>query len=372
MNANPCASRRFIAVGLLAALFAPLAHAGVFLNETPGKVTHSGNYAGSGGERVMNVCLDPAAPPLSGSATQATANAVAEYNRLQGQLGNVVSAASVGASGVDYESILMHELGHCVGLDHNVLGPSEVGCSLGGTCVNSPTLFYTNSSTGANTVYDTAAGTDGARGTGDDSRGDDVARHWHRIGNNNPFVEPPVADRTTFVQSGGLPAGDTFSEAVTSFSPCTQGTVISNTSLANGQLPTSDVMMPVLCTNNVVRDLSPNDRSMFRVARAGFDGVAGNADDYTLRLNFQGTDQTNCDIRIQFPNGGGFFCQVSLFIYGNGDQSVGDNNPNAPSGSIQLDRNTNWFFNQNDTTGAPPLPCLFRDGFEDTPVNCAG
>lgn len=350
-------------------LLAPFAQAGVFLNQTAGRVTHAGGYTGTGGERVVNVCLDPAAMPQSGDPAQATRNAIAEFNRFQATLGNVQSAATRGVTPgtLDYESILLHEMGHCLGLDHNVLGPSEVGCSVDGTCVNSPTLFFTHSTPGVNAVFDTSAGLDTARGTGDDVRLDDVNRHWYRAGVNNPFLEPPTADRTTHVQSGSLPVGDLYAEASANFSPCAQGTATSNTGAVNGVPTTQDVMMPILCADNVVRDLSPNDRTTFRIARAGLDGVAGNADDYSVRLNYLGTTQTGCEIQIRFPSGGGFFCDTSLLVLGNGDHSTGDNDPDTPAGIINLQREANWFFNQTDTTASS---CIFSNGFETAVSNC--
>lgn len=359
----------FVAALAAALVLASNAHAGVFLTETAGRVTHAGGYTGTGGERVVNVCLDPAAMPQSGDPVQATRNAIAEFNRFQATLGNVTNAVAAGVpSGqVDYQSILLHELGHCTGLDHNVLGPAEVGCSLGsmGTCNNSPTLFYTNTFPMIGVAN---PGVDGARATGDDVR-TDANRHWYRAGVNNPFAEPPTADRVTHVQSGSLPPGDLFAEAATSYAPCSEGTATSNTSAANGQPATSDVMFPILCTNNVVRDLSPNDRTTFRIARAGADGVAGNADDYTVRLNFLGTTQTGCDIQIRFPSGGGFFCSVGLVGLPNGDTAVSDNalDPDSFAGIINLQREANWFFNQTDTTASS---CIFSNGFETAVSNC--
>ncbi len=337
--------------------------AGVFLNQTAGKVTHAGNYTGTGGERVINVCFDSGAVPLSGNPTQATENVVAEFNRFQALLGNVANAAASGVplGEVDYETFLMHEMGHCLGLDHNVLGPSEVGCSVGGTCLNSPTLFFTNSTVGANVTHEAFAGADGARATGDDARGDDVNRHWYRAGVNNPFADPIIADRTTYVQSGGLPDTDNFAQAATSFGPCTQGTASSNTSTPNGQPATMDVLFPIICTSNVVRDLSPEDRNTFRVARAGVDGMAGNADDYTVRLNFQGNTQAGCDIRIRFPSGGGYSCSVNLSELGNGDSTIADDTLDADTiaGTINMQRETSWFFNQFNPSR------IFCNGLED-------
>lgn len=364
-----------LATALVATLvMATSTHAGVFLNGTAGKVTHGGAYTGSSGERVVDVCLDPTALPMVGDPTQATANVVAEFNRFQGQLGNVTNAAAAGVpvGQVDYQSILLHEMGHCVGLDHNVLGPSEVGCSVGmaGTCNNSPTIFFTNTFIPGNpgSIGVTSAGADGARATGDDVRST-ANRHWFRAGVNNPFVEPATADRTTHVQSGSLPFGDLFAEAATSYAPCPfAGTATSNTSAANGQPATSDIMFPVLCTNNVVRDLAPNDRTTFRIARAGLDGVAANGDDYTVRLNFQGTNQTGCDIQIRFPAGGGFSCAVDLSVFPNGDHAVADDgDADQFAGVINLQRETTWFFNLTNTTAGT---CIFRSGFEDTPPAC--
>lgn len=354
-----------------ACLVAPgMAAAGVFLNPVPGKVTHAAGYTGSGGERILRVCLDPATLPASGDPSQATRNVIAEINRFEGRLGNVQPEANAGvpADRLDYESFLLHEMGHCLGLDHNVLGPSEVGCSVNGTCVNHPALFFVNSTPGANGLRDTLAGLDGARGTGDDVRLDDVNRHWYRAFSNFPFVEPPVADRTTHVQSGSLPPGDLYAEAVANFSPCTQGSATSNTGAANGVPTTQDVLFPILCGSNAVRDLSPNDRTTLRIARAGLDGVAGTADDYSVRLVFQGTDAAGCDVQIRFPSGGGFFCSAGLLSLHNGDNTIADTSDADPFAAvINLQRETLWFFNPTDTTGGSGIFC---NGFEDASGAC--
>lgn len=358
MNAARLRSRAPLAAAFLIAA-SPFALAGVSLNPTPGKVMHPAGYTGTGGELVVNVCLDPAFPPASGNPAQAIQNVIAEYNRHQGRLGNVENAATNGVppAATDFESMLMHELGHCTGLDHNVYGPSEVGCS-GGGCTNNAQLFYTNAANGANGVRNVDDGADNARATGDDLRGDDVNLHWYRAGVNNPFVQEAVADRNTFVQSGSLPGSDTFAEASTAFGPCAFGSAGSNTSSANGQPATMAVMFPVLCLNNVVRDLSPDDRNTLQVGRAGLDGTAGTGDDYTVRLQYQGTNTSGCQVRIQFPSGGGFFCQVSFTVSPNGDRRI-------TSGTIKLQRETDWFFNQNDTTGGEPqanLAVTLSDG----------
>jgi hypothetical protein len=347
------------------------AFAGVFLDTDPGHVTHAADYQGEGGPRVLQVCLDPTALPISGDPRQATYNAIAEFNRSRGSSPNIASAAAAGlaADAVDYESLLLHELGHCVGLDHNVLGPSEVGCTLDGSCVGDPGLFHVNAGPGPNGLRDAFAGVDGARGTSDDLRLDDANRHWYRAGFNDPFVEFGLPDRSTHVQAGSLPVGETSAEAAASFNPCNQGTATSATWLANGAAPTMDVMFPVLCTANVVRRLSPNDRTTLRIARAGIDGAAGTPDDYSVTLVFQEQDQSGCDILVRFPSGGGFHCAVDLLTLPGGDTVVSDG-PDADryAGIINLQRQTKWHFNAADTTGGSEA--LHCDGFEDAPDGC--
>lgn len=366
-------SRLMLASAVALAFVAP-AHAGKFLTETNGRVTHPFGYTGTGGDRIIDVCLDPTAMPIAGDPTQATENVLAEFNRLQGSIGNVVNAAGAGVPGgsLDYESFLMHELGHCMGLDHHVMGPSEVSCTVGSTCVNNPHLFFSNTDRGGNNVYDADDGADNARGTSDDARGDDTNMVYFRIGSNNPFVDAPIADRTTYTQSPTYPGADTAPEMVSNFSPCVQGTATSNTGLANGQPATTDIMVPILCTANVVRDLSPNDRTMFRIARAGRDGTVGTSDDYTTTLNFLGTDQTGCDIQVRFVAGSGFFCSVGLTTLSGGDTSIVDHNdPDPFPGVVTLDRSVTWFFNQNDTTGAAGMmDGVFCNAFENNSPAC--
>jgi hypothetical protein len=365
---------RAIAACLLAgAAAAASVQAAVFLESTDGRVTHAGAYDGSPGVHVINVCQDSTAQPIVGDPAQATRNVVAELNRFRGQLGNVVGAAAVGVGSgkVDYESMLMHEMGHCLGLDHNVLGPSEVGCTIDGSCVGHPTLFFVNAFRGPNSGFDGQAGLDGERGTGDDLRLDDVNRHWYRVGNNDPFEEAAIADRTTHARSGLLPPGDLFAEAVANFSPCTQGAAASRTWQANGRPPTQDVLFPVLCIANAVRSLSPNDRTAFRIARAGLDGIAATADDYSIRLNYVEFDASDCDVLIRFPDGGGFHCAADVRTLANGDTTIADGaDPDRFAAIISLQRSTNWFFNQVDTTVDPPADYVFCSGFEDASAAC--
>ncbi|HET6603229.1 MAG TPA: hypothetical protein VFG21_03295 [Xanthomonadaceae bacterium] len=373
-----------LAIAAVLAASPVAASAGTFLDvgmENPSVITHPDNYNGTGGQRTVNVCLDPAALPApdgtpeNDDPEQAIRNAVAEFNRNLGVPGNVVDGVSVGVpfGRPDFESVAMHELGHCMGLDHNVLGPSEV-FELGG-CDGDPETatpscgsqaardmrYFTNSFNGIDEAMNLNAGVDTERGSRDDLRGDDVNRHWFRSNGNNPFEVPPATiDRGTYSNLlTALPAGHFFAEAATSFDPC--GNPSSDTSTLRSQLPTSAVMFPVLCTNNVVRQTSWDDVTTLRLAQAGNDGDDGTADDYTIQLAYIGKTTTGCDITSQFTSGPGFaFCEVGVTL------NSTENNVRITSGTAEFEIAVDWFFNQTDSTGAAGggPDDIFDDGFE--------
>lgn len=295
------------------------------------------------------VCLDPAALPASGDPEQAMRNAIATFNRLEASQGNVVTAGSAGVPGgqIDFESVFLHELGHCIGMDHNVFGPSEVGgCSLGsgGTCKDDPSIFATAATTGGDGVFNVNPGTDGQRASRDDLRGNDENRHWFRKNVNDPFELPPATvDRQAYtVSTGFLPTGHTYAEAATSHSPCSNPS--SSTSSLPGRIAnTQNVMFPVLCSNNAIRELAPDDVTTLRIARSGGDGVQSTADDYVPDISYVGTT-ADCDVVVRFSGAGVGFCSVSY--------QPGNPNSLLVSGSITIGQTTSipWHFNQTDTT----------------------
>lgn len=305
--------------------------AGTFVDFANGqnRVVHGGSYNGTGGEIQVSVCLDPGALPLSGDPTQAIRNVAAAFNQLTPTIGNIANHPDGGA---DFESVLLHEIGHCIGMDHMALGPSETNST---AALN----YYANVFRGANGVFNVDAGADGVRGSRDDIRGDDVNRNWFRKNTNNPFEIPPATvDRNTYSTSLlDLPGGHNFVENSTSFGPCNGGQP--NTSGLRGIAPTQNTMFPVLCTNNVIRRLAPDDVATLRIARAGRDGIQGTADDYTLRLNYIG-QSSNCNIKIRFTNTAGFaFCQTQASGAPNGDFAV-------TSATTEFQNTVNWFYNQ--------------------------
>jgi hypothetical protein len=368
-----------IALGALLGLFIGTASGGTFLNvaANQNRVVHGGGYTGTGGEVAVSVCLDPGALPLSGDPEQAIRNAVAAFNALVPTNGNVVSRSD-GAGGSDFESVLLHEVGHCIGMDHNALGPSET-CDTTPDPFDSPHLYFANAfpgSTGAAStcsppapsppvltgVFSTNPGVDGVRGSRDDIRGGDINRNWFRKNVNNPFETPPaIVDRGNYSMTvADLPVGHSFVENSTSFAPCSGP----NTSALRGVTPTQNTMFPVNCNPNHIRRLAPDDVALLRVARAGLNGTQGDADDYTLKLTYVG-QASNCNIKIQFTSDAGFaVCQVGL------SSIAGSNDWRVTSGTAKFLRSANWYFNPNDTTGGgggtPTCSgdCIFRNGFE--------
>ena len=364
---------------------APALHAGAFLRGNTGaadRITHAKGYPAVsnpvGANYVVTVCLDPVTTPVQ--AEQSVRNAVAEFNRLQGSGNNVVT----GNSQADFESMLMHELGHCMGLDHNTLGPSELAtvgaCDFDPMtappdCFASSQIFSTIALPDPTPpivngdAYNTDDGIDNVRGSRDDVRSDDVNRHWFRVGVNDPFAAlPATVDQATYsISPASLPVGHLFAEVASSHSPCSPGAA-ANTSALRGQGTTGAVMMPVLCINNFVRDLSRDDEATLRIARSGYNGTAGNTDDYTWTMQYAGRT-TACDIPISLvpDDQTGFAqCSVGLAIPGNGSGDAV-----ITSGNIIARASIAWFYNQTDTTGSPGAgTCIFRSGFENTPPTC--
>ena len=364
---------------LVAALWAAPLSAGTFIDFSQGDpviVTHPNGYTGSGGEFVVGICLDPTALPASGDPLQALENVAATYNRMEPVLGNV--SPSTVLPKIDFESALLHEVGHCIGMDHSALGPSET-CDATSDGFDSPSLFYANSfgsdgpyvqacdPDGSNatlpnpptTVYFADVGADDVRGTRDDARGSNVNRNWFRRNVNNPFELPgSVVDRGTHsVSLTHLPGSHNYAEISTSFSPCDFDDGINNndpqpdSSSLRNQAPTQNTMFPVLCTSNVIRKLAPDDVTTLRIARAGLNGSqSSSSDNYVPRLEVVPSGP-NCDIKVRFLNiGSGFaYCQV-------GGQLLQADDIGITTAEAVFSRNVNWHFNQEDTTGGSEPP----------------
>lgn len=166
-------------------------------------ITHPPGYNGRGAVLTITVGIAPSST-YAAEMVIPVQNAVDTWNNLIPTTENVVREGSnVPSHQFDFESVALHELGHCMGLGHPNLA-SESG--LTGADRN-----YTRSTRGADGHFNLASGTDGVIGSGDDLRGDDINLHWFQRSNNNPFSVAERVDQTTYSRDlADLPPGHTF------------------------------------------------------------------------------------------------------------------------------------------------------------------
>ena len=298
------------------------AFAYIFAGETNGVdvVTHAQGYNGTGGTVTVTVGIDPTSS-FAAQMIIPTQNVVNTWNTLAPTTGNLDSSG-ISGSQVDYESTLLHEVGHSLGLSH-VNAATESGLS--GSNRN-----YTKATDGANNTFDINAGADGIIGSADDIRGDDVNLNYFRIADNNPVNIPGggigVVDSTTYSRDlADLPLGDNFSangdRAVAA---------------ALGFANTEAVMQQGAFFGEVQRQLT--------------------ADDYTLVLQFLGLT-TGADIVIDMDSAQtGFAVSQSSGSFLSGDHVVITNS------AIYFDPTDNWFFNQDSNASdvtAPETTAIF-------------
>ncbi|MFW6200707.1 MAG: 3-coathanger stack domain-containing protein [Gemmatimonadota bacterium] len=259
-------------------------------------VTHPTGYDGTGGTVTVSVCIDPASPNAADMETPVQ-NIVATFNDLQPTTGNLVSGGdnNVPATSVDFESVALHEVGHCLGMGHPNLA-SESGLS-------DPEANATKSTDGADDVFDPGAGPDGVHGSSDDVRDDDVNLHWFRTSNNNPFTLASVVDSTTYARdTGDLPSGHDFA--------ANAGRDVAD--LLLGSSDTECVMQQGTVSDEAQRTLGHDDVATLAYGMSGLDELQGTSDDYTISLSYAGLTDS-CDVVLTFDDTetGFAVCKVS-------------------------------------------------------------
>lgn len=260
----------------------------VFGQQFSHSVTHATGYTGSGGELVVNVCVVPGTA-YEQDMEQAIKNNIAHWNKRQVTSSNV-REQFIGSTEADFESVSLHEMGHCIGLAHPNAA-SESGLS--GNNRN-----FTKANVGANGLLNVDAGADGVIGSADDVRDDDVNRHFFNPLNNNPFSISETVDSSNYTRDvAALPAGDLF--------PANADRVVSATS--RYQAPYSEaVMQQGVFFGEIQRTLAHDDVATLRYAMSGADGVEASVDDYQLRLEYQGITDENCDINVSMSQSTAF------------------------------------------------------------------
>ena len=309
----------------------------IFAGESNGVdvVAHPTGYdTGSGGTLTVRVCIDPNSANAAAMEIPVQNN-ITIYNRLQPTTGNLVTGANNNIPGgqVDFESVALHELGHCIGLAH-VNAATESG--LTGSNRN-----YTKATDGTNNHFDINAGVDGIIGSHDDNRGDDVNLHWYRKSINNPFTITGTVDSSTYARDlASLPAGH-------SFAANADRTVAGSM----GYPDTEAVMQQGTFFDEAQRSLTHDDVATLRYAASGRNELAGDSDDYTINLEYGGISNSNCDINLNFDNSqtGFAVCQVG------GTFLSGSDHIRITSANIFFNTSFNWFFNTDTVNQAPLL-----------------
>lgn len=331
--------RALLSAACVAALAAPMrAEAGafVFAGETNGidMVAHPQNYSGTGGLRPdLTICIDISVnPAIAAQAEGSVIKAVETYNRFRSIPDNILAfnaSTDIPSGRVDFESTLLHEMGHCQGLAHPNHA-SESG-------LPSPQINGTKSTDGTDNVFNQAAGTDGLHGSRDDVRGDDVNLHWYIRNQNNPGLLPAVVDTTTMIRAlTALPAGHNFA-----------ANADRDVMAALGFPLTEAVMQQGAFSNEAQRHLQHDDVVTLRLARAGLDRTAGNADDYRYNLRYVGQlnnpSNADCNLRVRLDTTSFAVCAL------NGSFMAG-NNIRITSANLGFSSSANWYFSPGPNT----------------------
>ncbi len=299
-------------------------------------ITHPTGYLGSGTSLTISVCINPASVN-SAQLVQPVKNIVETWNQLNPTSENLKLFGNNNIPGnldYDWESVALHEVGHCVGLGHPNLGNQEgvVGANQN----------YTSTNKGNDGLFDFNDGADNIIGSADDLRDDDQNYHWFNKNSNNPFILSPPFDSSNYsILLADLPNGDNF--------------------VANADRDVGDdlgfnlteaVMQQGTFNDEAQRTLGVDDVATIRLGMSGVDETEGTADDYTFKLVYGGI-ASGCDINITHDAGNSFgVCNVGGFFLNGSHLRIS-------SAEITIGNNAvDWFFNQEQND------LIFKNGVD--------
>jgi len=284
-------------------------------------VTHPKGYTGTGGNLIVTVGIDPSATKTTELETSIKNN-INIWNELLVSTGNLKSGSNneIASNQLDFESVALHEVGHCLGLAHVNLS-SESGLS-------EPNRNYTKSTTGVNGIYDLNSGSDSTIGSSDDQRGDDTNLVWYKKSDNNPFTIASNVSFSTYTREiADLPSGHSY---------IANGD--RNISSLLGASNTEAVMQQGTYFDETQRTLSADDVATIKLAELGKDRISGSADDYTIELQYVGIT-SSADLVIHFEDISGLaFCSTS-------GQFIASDHVQISSANLYFDNGYNWYFN---------------------------
>lgn len=345
MNRNKALITSILAISLSAQV-----HAGTFLfaeaNANPNLIVHPIGYNGTGGTLPIEVCI--AADSESQSDLEIPVqNAVATWTAMEPTKSNVTRFdQELDPNQFDVESVLLHELGHCIGLAHPNLG-NESGFPI----EEREKWDFAKTLKGPNEEYDLDFGGDEVRGSRDDVRGDDINLNWFRIDQNDPFLYETEIDLGTYSNDVNDLPSDTQHEwvEIASF----------EVSQERGEGSGEAVMIQGTVNQETQRHIHNQDATTLRIGMAGLDEDQGTDDDYNVQLNYGGvSDSENCDITIRMTGESFGNCTVE----GGSTFGSGSNHVTFTKGTITIGStdNFNWHFNSTATGNV-----VFQDRFED-------
>ncbi len=322
----------FLFLALLTPLNSAFPFAFIFAGEANGVqiVTHPIGYSGSGGVVTVTVGVDPTSANAS-DIVISTQNVIAIFNEAMSTTGNL-DFGPLPTGLFDFESVLLHEMGHSLGLAHCNIA-SESG-------LEGSALDYTKSTDGADNMFGQDPGADGIIGSADDVRGDDVNLNYFKIADNSPFTIAGTVDQTTYSRDlVDLPSGNFSANGARSVGA------------ALGFINTETVMQQGTFGNEQQQTLSADDVAGLKFAMSGIDEISGTADDYTLVLAYIGLT-ASADIVIDFDdNETGFAVSQSGAVF------IGPNHLAVTTNNIYFNTAPRWYFNTVALASPPAIVC---------------